>query len=260
MTSNALKEVWTYRELLYFFAWRDIKLRYRQTLIGAGWAVVQPLSTMLLFSGVFGAVVKIPTNGIPYPVFYLSALLLWTYFANALTLSSNSLISNAGLITKIYFPRVILPASSTLVSLIDMALGAAFLMAVMSFYGFFPTWKLILWPLLLIPLILFTLGMGLWLSALNVKYRDVKFAIPFILQLWLFATPIIYPSSMFPVKFRFLLFMNPLAGIIEGFRATCSQGSVDWLPVGISTSVILPMLLFSWLYFKRTEAEFSDII
>ena len=141
-----------------------------------------------------------------------------------------------------------------------MALGAVFLIAVMSFYGLFPTWQLVLWPVLFLPLFLLSLGLALWLSALNVKYRDVKFAVPFLLQLWLFATPIIYPSSMFPVKFRVFLFVNPLAGIIEGFRATCSQGSVDWLAVGVSTSVILVILLFSWLYFRKAEAEFSDII
>ncbi|MGH8543445.1 MAG: ABC transporter permease [Gammaproteobacteria bacterium] len=261
MALTWLRELWRYRELFYFFALRDVKIRYRQTLLGVLWAVVPPIFTMVVFSILFGGIVKVPTDGMPYPVFYYAALLPWTYFQTTLGLSGNSLISNAHLITKIYFPRVILPVTPVLVGLLDFMIGFVLLIAMMLFYEIVPTWRLMLWPVLLFLLALLTFTLGMFLSALNVKYRDVKYVIPFFIQLLLFITPIIYPASLVPEPFRLFVSLNPLTGIIEAFRTTCfPEQQIDWLALGISTIITLLLLVVSAIYFRKTEDYFSDVI
>src|SRR5262245_26880386 len=215
-----LRELWRYKELFYFLTWRDIKLRYRQTLLGVLWAVIQPFFTMVVFTLFFGGVVNVPTDGVPYPVFYFTALLPWIYFSATLSQAGNSLVGNAHLLTKVYFPRIILPASSAATTLVDFAIGSFFLVAIMAYFGIRPTWKFILWPLLVLPLSFLSLGIGIFLSALNVKYRDVKYVAGFLIQLLLFATPIIYSATLIPERFRLIVTLNPLTGIIEAFRAS----------------------------------------
>ncbi len=259
--AEILRDLWRYRELFYFFAWRDVKLRYRQTLLGALWAIIQPLFTMLVFTVLFGRVVNVPTNGIPYPIFYLSALLPWTYFSATLTQSGASLIGNSTLLTKIYFPRLILPISAALIGLVDLVIGTVVLAAMMAYYGLAPTGKVLLWPVLALVLFVQAGAIGMFLSAVNVKYRDVKFVVPFLLQLWLFATPIIYPTSLIPARYHALIALNPLTGLIEAFRAICVPGAPLNLPL-LGTSVLLTaaLLIACTMYFHTAEAAFSDII
>jgi len=261
MTVESLKELWRYKELFYFFAWRDMKLRYRQTVLGILWVVIQPFFTMVLFSLIFGRIVKMPSDGIPYPIFYYAALLPWTYFSTALSLSGNSLIANANLITKVYFPRIILPATPALAGLIDFGIGFLVLIAMMIYYQLGLTWKLLLWPVLVMPLMFLTFGLGTLLSAMNVKYRDIKYAVPFIVQLLLFATPIIYPASAVPERFRWLISLNPLTGLIEAFRAICLPGrQLDWSSLGMSFGLTACLVVISMIYFNKTEGYFSDIV
>lgn len=256
-----LRELWLYKELFYFLAWRDLKLRYRQTLFGVLWAVAQPLFTMIVFTLFFGGVVNVPSDGAPYPVFYFTALLPWIYFSATLTQAGNSLVGNAHLLTKVYFPRLILPASSALTALVDFAIGSFILVAIMMYYGMWPTWKFLLWPLLVLPLSFLSLGIGIFLCALNVKYRDVKYVAGFLVQLLLFATPIIYSATLIPTRFRPFVFLNPLTGIIEAFRAASIPAKpFDWSALGVSTGVTSLILCFALIYFRKTEAEFSDII
>jgi lipopolysaccharide transport system permease protein len=257
---DAVRELWSYRELFFFLAWRDITIRYRQTLLGAAWAVVQPIVTMVVFTFLFGVVVKVPTNGIPAPIFYLSALLPWLYFAATIAASGNSLVGNGYLIKKIYFPRVVLPASGALVGLVDFGIGVLILIAMMAYYGVL-SWSLLLWVPLTALLCLFSFAVGTLLSALNVKYRDVKHAIPFLVQIWLFLTPVIYPSSSIPKRFQLLITLNPLTGIIEAFRtATVPSAPLDWGALGISTGIALVVLLAGLAYFRQAEGYFSDIV
>ncbi len=256
----SLRELWSYRELLFFLAWRDITIRYRQTLLGIGWAVLQPVVTMLVFTILFGVVVKVPTDGIPAPIFYFSGLLPWLYFANAIPASTSSLLGNGYLIKKIYFPRLALPAGTALVALVDFAIGIVILMAMMIYYDVM-SWRLLLWIPLSIHLWLFSFALGAYLSALNVKYRDVKHAIPFLVQTWLFLTPVIYPSSVVPERFSLLIDLNPLTGIIESFRkATVQTASFDWQALGISAGVTVVLLFLSLAYFRHAEGYFSDIV
>jgi lipopolysaccharide transport system permease protein len=256
-----LKELWQYRELFYFLAWRDVKIRYRQTALGIAWAVLQPFLTMLFFVVLFGRVVKVPTDGLPYPLFFYAALLPWTYFSTTLTLCGNSLVSNSTLITKVYFPRVILPASTAVAGLLDLAIGSVVLIGMLAYYQVTPSWKLLLWPVLVFLLVVLGVAFGMLLSALNVQYRDVKYAVPFLLQLWLFATPIIYPASLIPERYAWLLGLNPLSGLIENFRAVWSPDRpIDWSALGVSAGVTVVVFGLSALYFSRTEATFSDII
>jgi lipopolysaccharide transport system permease protein len=261
LTTNWLTEVWRYRELFYFFAWRDVKIRYKQTVLGGAWAILQPLFTMVVFTVLFGHLGNMPSDGIPHPIFYYSALVPWTYFSGALAFSANSLVGNASLLTKVYFPRVALPASSVLSGLVDFAVASIVLIAMMVYYGVPIGWRLLLWPVLVVPLVVLTLGTGMLLAALNVRFRDIKHAIPFATQLWLFVTPIIYPTSFVPERFRILLMLNPLAGLIDGFRASIlPERQVDWQLLAISTILTLVIFAVANRYFRRTERDFADIV
>jgi lipopolysaccharide transport system permease protein len=258
---GTLRELWEYRELFYFFAWRDVKVRYKQTFLGVLWALIQPFFTMVVFTLLFGRVARIPTEGIPGPIFYLTALLPWTYFSSTLSGAGMSLISNSNLLTKIYFPRVILPAAAALSGLVDFLIACVLLAAIMAYYHAPVGWGLLLWPVLVALLILQALGVGLFLAAVNVRYRDVKYAIPFMIQLWLFVTPIIYPSSMVPEKFRWLVALNPMSGLIEAFRHTVAPGqAVNWPMLGFSAAFTIVVFAAGAAYFKRTEMAFADII
>jgi lipopolysaccharide transport system permease protein len=261
MMSSWLREFWIFRELFYFLVWRDVKVRYKQTLLGVAWAVIQPVFTMVIFTLFFGKLAKMPSDGIPYPIFTYAALVPWTYFSTALTFSGNSLVANANLVKKVYFPRAALPAAAALAGLVDFVIASGVLAGLMFYYDIGLSWELLLWPVLALPLAVLVLGVGMILSALNVKYRDVKYAIPFGIQIWLFLTPIIYPSSIVPEKFQFLAHLNPLTGLIEAFRAALlPDRSIHWAPVGISCAAILVILVIGAVYFQRSEREFADVI
>jgi lipopolysaccharide transport system permease protein len=255
------QELWQYRELFYFLVWRNIKIRYKQTVLGASWAIIQPLFTMIIFTFFFGRLARMPSDGVPYPIFSYSALLFWTYFAATLNQSGNSLVTNTNLITKVYFPRVALPASSALSGLVDLALASIVLIGMMVYYKIAPSWGIIFWPILVIPLVLLALGFGMIFAALNVRYRDVKHILPFIVQIWLFLTPIIYPTSIIPDKFKILLVINPVAGIIEAFRASILPARhMDWGLLATSVAITLLVFVLGMLYFRSTEKHFADII
>lgn len=261
MNNEFILELWRYRELLYFFAWREVKLRYRQAGLGAAWALIQPLFTMIMFTLVFGRIAKMPSQGIPYPVFCYGALLPWTYFSSVLTISSTSLVNNSQLIEKVYFPRVLLPAGSAIAGLLDFLIGSVLLVGMMFYYHMHPGWALLLIPLMILVMILLTTGVGMAAAALNVRYRDVKFAVPFILQVWLFATPVIYPVTMIPSRFRPLLVLNPCWGLIDGFRACLfPRASVDLGLVATSIASTLVVFLAGACYFRKAERTFADII
>src|SRR5260370_34502637 len=217
--SLQLRDLWQYRELLYFLTWRDVKVRYKQTLLGASWAILQPLLMMVIFSVVFGRVAGLPSDGIPYPLFAYGGLLAWTFFATAITSSGNSLVGNANLITKIYFPRMIIPGAAVCAAAVDFVLAFVVLVPLMIYYHVTLTWQLALLPLLMLVLMILALGVGTWMSALNVKYRDERFALPFLTQIWMFLSPVIYPLSRLPPKGRLLMMLNPVVGIVEGFRS-----------------------------------------
>jgi lipopolysaccharide transport system permease protein len=258
---GTVRELWDFRELFYFLAWRDIKVRYKQTVLGVLWAVIQPFFTMLVFTVVFGQIGNISSEGVPRPVFYFSALLPWLYFSSTLTGAGMSLVSNSGLLTKIYFPRIVLPAAAALVPLVDFLIGSVFLAGFIVYYDLSVGWNLVLWPILIVPMAWLAFGLGAFLAALNVRYRDVKYAIPFGIQLLLFMTPIIYPSSVFPERFRWLLALNPLTGLIEAFRfALVPTYPVQWSHVGISLVVTAVVVACAVLYFRRTEKTFADIV
>lgn len=254
------RDLWSYRELFFFLAWRDITIRYRQTILGAAWAVLQPVITMLVFTFLFGVVVKVDTGGIPGPIFYFSALLPWLYFAATVSNAGNSLVSNGDLIKKVYFPRLILPGAGALIGLADMAIGALILVAMMVYYGVL-SWRLVLWLPLTGLLFAFSFGIGIVLSAINVKYRDVKHAIPFMIQIWMFLTPVIYPATAIPQRFRWLLALNPLSGIIEAFRGTVApSASFDTSSLALSIGATVLVLIVGTTYFRRVEGYFTDIV
>jgi lipopolysaccharide transport system permease protein len=255
-----LRDLWAYRELLFFLTWRDVKVRYKQTVLGVAWAVIQPLFTMLIFTLFFGRLAGVPSDGIPYPLFAFAALVPWTFFSNAVTNSGNSLVGNANLISKVYFPRLIVPGSAVGAGLVDFAISFVLLGFMMIFYRQPLSWNLLLLPVLVILLSLLALGVGLWMSALNVKYRDIRYALPFVVQLWMFVTPIIYPASMVPERWRWALALNPLAGIIEGFRASLFGRPIDWQLLGISTAVTLALLTYAAYLFRRLEKSFADVV
>lgn len=256
----ALKDWWTYRELLYFLIWRDVKIRYKQTLLGAAWAIIQPLLTMLIFTFIFGRVARIDSQGIPYPVFALAALLPWTFFANAITSSGNSIVGSAHVITKVYFPRLIIPVASVCASLVDLAVALPLLFGLMFYYHIGLTANFVfLIPLLLLTTVL-AIAVGTWLSALNVRYRDVKFAIPFLVQIWMLVSPVAYPASVVPGKWKLLYYLNPMAGIIGGYRAALFGQSFDWESIGIAATVTAGVLIYSTLQFRKMEKSFADIV
>ena len=254
------RELWRYRELAYFLCWRDIKVRYKQTALGALWAVLQPVLLMAVFT-VIGRAVKVPSDNIPYPIFVFSGLLAWQYFANALNAAGNSLVNSSHLITKVYFPRLITPASAALAGLVDFAIGAAALACLMVYYRFALGWGVLLVPYLVCFTFLTALGVGLWLSALNVEYRDVRHIIPFLIQVGMFVTPVIYPVSVLPDRWQALLYMNPMAGLIENYRA-CVVGltPINWSALALSNCGTVVILLSGLMYFRRMEYTFADVI
>ncbi|HVS80987.1 MAG TPA: ABC transporter permease [Pyrinomonadaceae bacterium] len=260
-TAVGLKELWEYRELLYFLTWRDIKVRYKQTVLGAAWAIIQPFFMMVVFSLFFGYLARVPSDGIPYPIFAYCALLPWQLFAHALTESSNSLVANERLITKVYFPRLVVPISAVLGGLLDFAIAFVILLLMMAYYGVRPTWAIVTLPAFLLLAMLTALGVGLWLSALNVKYRDVRYTINFLIQFWLFATPVAYSSSIVPARWRALYGLNPMAGVVEGFRwALLGKSEGPGALLAVSVAVVILILIGGLYYFRRMEAEFADVV
>jgi lipopolysaccharide transport system permease protein len=255
-----LRDWWLYRELLYFLIWRDVKIRYKQTLLGAAWAIIQPLLTMVIFTLIFGKIAKIDSNGIPYPVFAYAALLPWTFFANAITTSSNSIVGNAHLITKVYFPRRIIPVAAVCAGLVDLMVAFPMLVALMFYYRTGVAINIVILPLLVLLTTLLAIGVGTWLSAINVKYRDVKFTIPFLVQIWMYLSPVAYPSSVVPPKWRFLYSMNPFVGLIDAYRAALFGRAFDWRTIAISSVITLVFLAFALNQFRKMEKRFADIV
>jgi lipopolysaccharide transport system permease protein len=255
-----LRDLWAYRELLYFLTWRDVKVRYKQTALGAAWAILQPVLMMVIFSVLFGRVAGMPSDGIPYPLFAYGGLLAWTFFATAITSSGNSLVGNAHLITKIYFPRMIIPGAAVCAAAVDFLLAFVVLVPLMIYYRVTVTWQLALLPLLVLVLMILALGIGMWMSALNVKYRDVRFALPFLTQIWMFLSPVIYPLSRLPPKVRLLMMLNPVAGIVEGFRSALFGLPVNWSGLAVSTVMSIAILLYAAFWFRRMEKEFADVV
>ena len=259
-----LRDLWTYRELLYFLIWRDVKVRYKQTALGAAWAIIQPLFTMVIFTLFFGRLAGVPSDNVPYPLFAYAGLLPWTFFANALTNSGNSLVGSANLITKVYFPRMIIPAATIGAGLVDFGIAFIILIPLMIYYRVSVSSSLLMFPVLVLLTGLLGLGVGMWLSALNVKYRDVRFALPFMIQLWMFVSPVIYPVSFMsrslPDGLRWLLSLNPMIGIIEGYRASLFGHPFDWTALLIATVITLVVLVYSSLTFRRMEKNFADIV
>jgi lipopolysaccharide transport system permease protein len=259
--SLKLDELWQYRELLYFLVWRDIKVRYKQTSLGAAWAIIQPFFTMVVFSLFFGKLAKVPSDGIPYPIFSFTALVPWSFFAGGLTQASNSLVGSANLITKVYFPRLTIPIATVLSGIVDFALAFVILLGMMWYYGIFPTWRVLWLPLFLLLAFVISLGVGLWLSALNVQYRDVRYVVPFITQLWLFATPAAYPSSMLPEPWRTIFGLNPMVGVVEGFRWALLRSNNAPKPIIVVSSLAAIIILVTGaFYFRRTEKTFADLV
>ena len=260
MVAVPVGELWAYRELLYFLIWRDVKVRYKQTVIGAAWAIVQPLMTMVVFSVIFGAFAQIPSDGVPYPVFAFAALLPWQLFANAMSNAGNSLVGSQNLITKVYFPRLLVPLAAVLGGMVDFGIAFVILLALMAGFGVAPTAAIVTLPLFVLLALATALAVGLWLSALNVQYRDVRYTIPFLTQLWMYATPVVYPSSIVPEPWRALLGLNPLAGVVEGFRwallGTPPPGPLLWVSV-VTVSIAL---VGGLVYFQRMESSFADLV
>jgi len=256
-----LKEIWDYRELLYFLTKRDIKVRYKQTVLGGLWAIIQPVFTMLVFTLFFGRLAKMPSDGIPYPIFVYVGLLPWTYFANALTASGNSLVGSANLITKVYFPRLIVPAAASLAGLLDFFIAMLVLGAMMVYYHLLPGMGILLFPFLVGLTFLCAAGVGLWLSALNVQYRDIRYVIPFLIQLWMFVSPVIYPVSMVKQKYQWLLALNPMGGVIKAYRASLlGHLPIDWFLLSLSAAIIFILFISGLYYFRRMEKTFADIV
>jgi len=255
------REIWNYRELLYFLTKRDIKVRYKQTVLGGLWAVIQPAFTMLVFTLFFGRLAKMPSDGLPYPIFVYAGLLPWTYFANAVSASGNSLVGSSNLITKVYFPRIVVPASAALAGLLDFFIALFVLAALMIWYQFLPGPAILLFPFLVALTFLCAVGVGLWLSALNVQYRDIRYAIPFLIQVWMFVSPVIYPVSLVHGNYQWLLALNPMGGVIHAYRASLlGHQPIDWGLLGLSTLIILALFLGGLYYFRRMEKVFADVV
>jgi lipopolysaccharide transport system permease protein len=257
-----LQELWHYRELLYFLVWRNIKVRYKQTLLGASWALIQPLATMVVFSVFFGKLAKVPSDGVPYPLFAYCGLLPWQLFSYAMTESSNSVVGNQQLITKVYFPRLVIPISAVISGLVDFAISFSLLLLMMPFYGVMPTVRILVLPLFILFAVATALAIGLWLSALNVEYRDVRYTIPFLTQFWLLLTPVAYPSSLVPAKWRALMGLNPMAGVVEGFRWALlgNRSSGSGALMMVSVVIVIALLFGGIVYFRRMETTFADLV
>lgn len=255
------KELWAFREILLFLVSRDIKVKYKQTYLGIAWAILQPVANMIVFTLFFGRLAKIPSDGLPYPVFTFTALLPWTYFQTAVNFSSTCLVSNQQLISKIYFPRLLLPVSSSLAALVDLLISSLFLFIIMGYYGIYPSAHLLYVPLFIVLALISALGVGLWLSSINVKYRDVQYTIPFLVQMWLFLTPVVYPASMIPDKYKVLYGLNPMVAVIEGFRWALVDKPFPQTSMMIcSISISLVLLISGAYFFKRTERIFADVV
>ena len=256
-----LADVWAYRELLYFLIWRDIKVRYKQTVLGAGWAILQPFFTMVIFSIFFGRLAQMPSDGVPYPIFAYAALVPWTFFANGLTQAINSIVGGSSLIKKVYFPRIILPLAAVLAGVVDFLFAFAVLVGMALYYGVLPSWRILTLPCFVAMVVMAALSVALWLSALNVQYRDIRYIAPFIVQVWLFATPIAYPSSLLSEPWRTVYGLNPMVGVVEGFRwALLGTGTGPGPMIVVSSAVCLALLLGGAYYFRRVERTFADVI
>ena len=256
-----LAELWEHRELIYFFVWREIKIRYKQTAIGAAWAVLQPFLSMLIFTLFFGRLAHLPSEGIPYPIFYYSALLPWMYFSNSLQNSTSAIVQNQSMITKVYFPRLALPLSAVLSGLVDFAIGFLMFIVLMIYYHVRPGIPLLFFPFFLLLAVLAAAGMGLWLGAMNALYRDVRYVVPFLVQFWLFASPVAYPASLVPAKWRWLYGLNPMAGVIEGFRWSLSgRGAPPTRLILVSVVIVVAVLVSGLFYFQRMEATIADVV
>lgn len=259
--SLKLRELWEYRELLYFLIWRDIKVRYKQTVLGAAWAIIQPFFTMVVFSLFFGKLAQVPSDGIPYPIFSYTALVPWTFFAQGLSQASNSLVGSANLIKKVYFPRLSVPIATVLAGVVDFLLAFAVLLIMMFYYGIAPTLNIVWLPALVLLALISSLGASLWLSTMNVQFRDVRYTIPFLTQFWLFATPIAYPSSLLAEPWRTLYGINPMAGVVEGFRwALLGTDTAPGPIIIVSTIVAIVLLVSGAFYFRRMEKTFADVV
>ncbi|NIM26759.1 MAG: ABC transporter permease [Gammaproteobacteria bacterium] len=255
-----LREVWAYRELLLTLTLKDIRVRYKQTVIGAAWAVFQPLLTMIIFTIIFGRLAKIPSGEYPYPIFVFAALLPWMFFANAITSSANSLVISSQLVNKIYFPRIIIPMSSIGVSFVDFMFSTAVLLVLMVIFDVSWTFQLLMMPLVMFGVILCALGVGTLLSALTVSYRDLRFVIPFAVQIWMFLSPVVYGTSFIPEDYRWIILINPMTGYIEGFRSAILGGAIDWFALGVSFSISVALLMAGSMYFRSVERKFADVI
>jgi lipopolysaccharide transport system permease protein len=255
-----LSHVWEYRELLYFLVWRDIKVRYKQTVLGAAWAIIQPFFTMLIFSAVFGRLARIPSDNLPYPLFCFAALVPWTFFSSGMLQAANSLVGNTNLLKKVFFPRLVLPTAAIAAMTIDFACALVVLLAMMAYYGVLPSLAVVAVPLFVLLAFATALGAGLWLSALNVKFRDVKYVVPFLLQVWMFATPIAYPSSLLDGPWRSIYALNPMVGVVDGFRwALLGTATAPDRTLAASTAVALVLLISGAYYFRQTERTFADV-
>jgi lipopolysaccharide transport system permease protein len=258
--SLKLPELWAYRELLYFLVWRDIKVRYKQTLLGAGWAIIQPLMTMVVFTIFFGHLAKVPSDGLPYPVFSLMALVPWTYFAAALAGCSTSLSGYQHIISKVYFPRLIIPMAAVIAPLVDFAIGFVVLIGFMVWYRIVPGPSIVWLPALMLLALATAASVGVWLAALNVRYRDVRYVLPFVVQLWMFATPVAYPASLVPERWRAVYGLNPMAGVVEGFRWALAGGPAPGVITLAAASVVAVLMVGGAIYFRKLEGTFADII
>lgn len=256
------KDLWRYRELFYFLAWRDILVRYKQTAIGIAWALIRPFLTMVVFTIVFGNIANLPSDGVPYPILVFSAMLPWQFFANSLSESSNSLINNANLISKVYFPRLIVPASAVIVSFVDFMISGMILLGLMAWYNFIPSWRILVLPMFIVIAFAAAIGAGLWLAALNVEYRDFRYIVPFIVQFGLYISPVGFSSNVVPIQWRLLYSLNPMVGVIDGFRwAILGGNSAIYLPGFILSLGLVVLLLIGGIwYFRRTERTFADVI
>lgn len=259
--SLRLDELWAYRELLYFLVWRDVKVRYKQTALGASWAIIQPLLAMVVFSVFFGKLARVPSDGVPYPIFSYAALVPWTFFATGLAMSSQSLVGSANLVKKVYFPRLAIPIATVLSGVVDFIFAFGVLLLMMPFYGLAPTANTIWLPLFLLLALATSLGTGIWLSALNVQFRDVRYVVPFLTQIWLFATPVVYPSSMLDEPWRTVYGINPMVGVVEGFRwALLGSGAAPGRMLVVSSVAAAALLLSGMFYFRRMERTFADVV